>query len=409
MEKRKIESPQFKTAPLPKNSAPINRPNFIVLLLESWSAKFLESHGYDSAVAPNFNRLAKQGVFFQNFYSAGGRSANGLFSILTGLPDRAGRTVLRSSQIFNRFGALPLLLKDKGYNTLFVHGGDLHFDNLDTGLPHLGFDKLVGLSQMEASGRYKQKWTMGFHDEDMYDMLLYQIDTVTNQPNHQPFFAMAFSSNNHHPFGLPNDSFKIFSEETDVEAAFKNSYHYADYCLGILVDRIKEKPYYENTIIVIVADHSHHANLDYLQDREIPMLVLAPSFFVPQTRKEVATQLDILPTILSLSGGDSYYSSMGRDLSNSWHQNHTPFAFFAGGSNTDIIGMIQDGFVGYHYLRSNQSVLLKGTHPTEMKDIKNDQNELFLQIDQNTKHYYQFARTLEQENRIWPETLPNSK
>lgn len=406
MEKRKTVSPQFKTAPLLENKAQANRPNFIVLLLESWSAKFLEAHGYDGAVAPNFNKLAKQGVFFKNFYSAGGRSANGLFSILTGIPDRAGRTVLRSSQIFNRFGALPLLLKQKGYSTLFVHGGDLHFDNLDTGLPHLGFDRLAGIKAMEESGRYKQKWTMGFHDEDTYDMLLEEIDQLTEESDQRPFFAMAFSSNNHHPFGLPNDSFKIFSEENDAEAAFKNSYHYADYSLAILIDQLKKKPYYENTIVVIVADHSHHANLDYLQDREIPMLVLAPHFFTPQVRDDVATQLDILPTILSLSGGDSYYASMGRDLSNSQIKNdHPPFAFFAGGSNTDIIGMIQGGFICYHYLRSNQSVLLKGTHPTEMKDIKNDQPLLFYELDQNTKHYYQFARTLEQENRIWPDKL----
>ncbi len=380
---------------------PDRQPNFVVLLMESWSAKFLESHGYSAEVAPNFNRLAHQGVLFENFYASGGRSANGLFSILTGIPDRAGRTILRSSRIFNRFGSLPLLLKKKGYQTLFVHGGDLHFDNLDTGLPHLGFDHLAGMKEMEDSGLYSRRWTMGFHDEDMYDMLLRKTDELYAGAPERPFFAMAFTSNNHHPFGLPDPSFAIFPE-SDPEAAFKNSYHYSDYALGKLIDIIRTKPYFQNTIILIVADHSHHANLDYLQDREIPLLVYAPSFFQPERRTDIAGQLDLLPTLLSLSGGDSPYAAMGRDLTVPAER---PFAFFAGGSNTDIIGMMRDGFIYYHYLRSSQSILLKGTHPVDMRDMQAEQPQLAVELDAMTKHYYQFARSLEKENRIWPESI----
>lgn len=400
MEKRRLApGRRFATVPGQRQG---RAPNMILLLMESWSAKFLKAHGYAEDVAPNFNRLARQGVYFENFYASGGRSANGLFSILTGIPDRAGRTILRSSRIFNRFGALPLLLKQKGYQTLFVHGGDLHFDNLDTGLPHLGFTHLIGMKEMEESGLYSRRWTMGFHDEDMYDMLVRKTDELYRNSPDRPFFAMAFTSNNHHPFGLPDPSFAIFPP-SDPEAAFKNSYHYSDYALGKLIDIIRTKPYFQNTIILIVADHSHHANLNYLQDREIPFLVYAPSFFQPERRKDVAGQLDLLPTLLSLAGGDSYYAAMGRDLTVPAER---PFAFFAGGSNTDIIGMISEGFVYYHYLRSSQSVLLKGTHPVEMRDIKEEHPHVFATLDANTRHYYQFARTLEKENRIWPESLP---
>ena len=382
-------------------------PNIIILLMESWSAKFLEAHGYSNDVAPNFNALAKQGVFFQNFYAAGGRSANGLFSILTGIPDRAGRTILRSSRIFNRFGALPLLLKKKNYSTLFVHGGDLHFDNLDTGLPHLGFDELVGLTEMKASGLYSRQWTMGFHDEDMYDMLVRRIDTLY-KGNQKPFFAMAFTSNNHHPFGLPDESFAIF-DDSDPEAAFKNSYHYSDYALGRLISTLRTRPYFDNTIIFIVADHSHHANLDYLQDREIPLLIYAPAFFTGQKRLDVAGQLDILPTVLSLAGGDSKYAAMGRDLTEPLQPDQKPFAFFAGGSNTDIIGMVSQGFICYHYLKSNQSALLTATQPVSIRDLQSEHPQTFQQLDAATKHYYQFARTLEKENRIWPEEKDDVK
>lgn len=409
MEPRKIIPGRFSTVVANPSSDERSQrqPNFIILLMESWSAKFLAPRGYEAEVAPNFNRLIDQGVYFENFYASGGRSANGIFAILTGIPDRAGRTILRSSRIFNRFGSLPFLLKRKGYQTLFVHGGDLHFDNLNTGLPHLGFDHLVGMKEMEESGLYSRRWTMGFHDEDMYDMLLRKIDELYSSAPDRPFFAMAFTSNNHHPYGLPDPSFAIFPD-SDPEAAFKNSYHYSDHALGKWIDRVRTKPYFPDTIIVIVADHSHHANLDYLQDREIPLLVYAPSFFRPERRRDIAGQLDLLPTVLSLSGGRSHYAAMGRDLTVPY-RNEGPFAFFAGGSNTDIIGMVAGGFIYFHYLRSSQSVLLRGTRPTAMIDLQSEHPDLAKRLDAMSKHYYQFARTLEKENRIWPETVSETR
>lgn len=398
MESRHLVNGRFATAPGRRDGP---SPNIILVVLESWSAKFLESHGYSPDVAPNFNRLQRQGVFFRRFYAAGGRSANGLFSILTGLPDRAGRTILRSSRIFARFGALPALLRRKGYHTIFAHGGDLHFDNLDTGLPHLGFERLVGMKEMEASGRYSRRWSMGFHDEDTYDMLLHEIDAARAEDAHRPFFAMVFTSNNHHPFGLPDPSFEYFPP-SDPEAAFKNSFRYSDHALGKWIDAIRGRPYARDTIVLLVADHTHHANLDYLQDREIPLLVYAPAYFLPETRPDVAGQLDLLPTVLSLAGGESDYAAMGRDLTAALPPHRQPFAFFAGGSNTDIIGMVRDRYICFHYLRSPKTALLTAIPPGRFTDLKAESPQEFHELDDMALHYYQFARTLEKENRVWP-------
>lgn len=398
MEGRRIVGHRFATLP---GTAGNRRPNIVILVLESWSAKFLESHGYSPDVAPNFNRLQREGVFFRNFYASGGRSANGLFSILTGLPDRAGRTILRSSKIFSRFGGLPALLGRKGYQTIFVHGGDLHFDNLDAGLPHLGFHVLSGMKEIEATGRYPRRWTMGFHDEDTYDMLVRQIDASVQQDATRPFFAMAFSSNNHHPFGLPDPSFEFFPA-SDPEAAFKNSFRYSDFAIGKLIDTIQRRPYGRDTIVLLVADHTHHANLDYLQDREIPLLVYAPTLFSAEVRTDVAGQLDLLPTVLSLSGGDSDFAAMGRDLTAPPPASGHPFAFFAGGSNTDIIGVVRGNYIYFNYLRSQKSALLKATPPADFSDLKNEAPAVFTELNGLALHYYQFARTLEKENRVWP-------
>jgi hypothetical protein len=377
--------------------------NFIIIVMESWSAKFLKPYNdIDSMipqeVAPNFNRLSKEGILFRNTFASGGRSANGIFCILTGIPDRAGRTIFRSNQIFNHFGSLPLILKEKGYRNIFVHSGDLNFDNLRTALPHLGFDLLIGKKELQQSGKYNRIWEMGFFDEDLYDFSLEII-----QKQNQPFFMMIFTSNNHHPYTVPDKKFEIFPKN-DLESQFKNSYHYADYSLGKFIDNLKKTKYIKNTIIIMIADHTHHTNLNYFEDRQIPLLIYSPYLIKPQIRYDIVSQLDILPTILALTGGNVFYSAIGRDLTlPEKYYNFNPYAFFAGGSNTDIIGMIELPFIYYHYFHSKEKYLFRVDKEINFNNVAKDYNEKSEKMDYITKNLYQISRYLEKENRVWPD------
>lgn len=392
---RKILLPEFKT--VETNIELKNKYNFILVLLESWSAKFLKIYGYPQEVTPNLNQFINKGIFFRNFYASGGRSANGIFCILTGLSDRAGRTIFRSNQIFNRFGSLPFLLKEKGYSTIFLHGGDLEFDNLKTALPHLGFDILIGKEEIEKTQKYQRKWSMGFFDEDLYDISF----TMMNQIK-EPFFMVIFTSNNHHPYTVPEKKFEIFPP-TDIEHKFKNSYYYADYALGKFIKRIENSKFINNTIIFLVADHTHHTNLNYLEDRQIPFLVYSPKLLKHKIRYDTSSQLDILPTILSLSGGNTLYSAIGRDLtSEEKYKEYHPFAFFAGGSNTDIIGMIYYPYIAYHYFYSKEKFLFKIDYEISMNNIAKENQKIAEDLQFIIKNLYQFSRYLEKNNIVWP-------
>lgn len=391
---KKILFPKFKTIDA---ATPERKYNIILILLESWSAKFLKINGYPEEVTPNLNQLILKGVFFKNFYASGGRSANGIFCILTGLPDRAGRTILRSNQIFNQFGSLPFLLKEKGYTTLFLHNGDLEFDNLKNSLPHFGFEILIGKEEMEKSKRYTKKWAMGFFDEDLYDMAYLMMNQIQ-----EPFFMTIFTSNNHHPYTVPNSKFEIFPA-TDIEYKFKNSYFYADYALGEFIKRIEKSKFIKNTILILVADHTHHANLNYLEDRQIPFLIYSPYLFQNQIIEETSSQLDILPTILSLSGGNTIYSAIGRDLTSEEKlKSYHPFAFFAGGSNTDIIGMIYDPYIAYYYFHHKEKYLFRIDKEIDLINIAKENQQIALEMDYIIKNIYQFSRYLEKNNIVWP-------
>lgn len=393
MNPRKMDFYHFKSE-LSKTKTEY-RYNMIVIVLESWSAKFLEPYNPNfKDVAPNFNRISKQGLIFRHAYASGGRSANGIFSILSGIPDRAGRTIFRSNQVFNRFGSLPYLLKEKGYTTIFAHSGDLNFDNLKTALPHFGFEILIGKEEMEKSKKYLNTWTMGYFDEDLYDI---SLETIKKQK--QPFFLMIFTSNNHHPYTVPDKRFEIFPE-SDPEAKFKNSYHYADYALGKFIDNLKKSNIIKNTIVMFVADHTHHTNLNYYEDRQIPFLFYSPNLIQPQVRYDVVCQLDILPTILAMTGGNTFYSSIGRDLT---LPKEDSFAFFAGGSDTDIIGMIQHPYIYYHYFHSPEKYLFRIDQEITYNNIAREYPEVTQKMDYVTKNLYQISRYLENKNQIFPE------
>lgn len=368
--------------------------NIVIVVLESFTAKFLAEHGGDPAIAPELQKLINEGAYFRRFIASGGRSANGLFCMLAGIPDRAGRTIMRSNQIQNRMGGLGSLLKDKGYETMFVHGGDLDFDNLDKVLPRLGFDVLFGSRAIESTGRYSHKTPWGYDDADTFDLTLHLMDRAT-----QPFFTMVFSVNTHHPYIIPDESYAYFDESVP-QHQFLNSYRYTDKVVGDFIRSARTRPYFKNTVFIFVADHTHHAGINYLEDRHIPFLVYAPGRIPARKIDTIASQLDVLPTVLSLAGGDAVYAAMGNDL---FAPRREDFAFYAGGSNTNLIGWIEGDYLLVRSLTRRMQFLLSARPPVSGTDISAEHPDITARYLERSLHFHQLARYTEMENRIWPE------
>ena len=377
------------------------KPNIVFILLESFTAKFLKEHGGDPEIAPNLNTLIEGGRYYRRFYASGGRSANGLFATLAGLPDRAGRTILRSAQIQNRFGGVAGLLSRKNYRTFFIHGGNLKFDNLNRVLPHLGFEKSIGMRDMDKTGRYKKKTAWGYHDEESFDVLYREmLGGDTNRHDRRPFFGVLFTVNTHHPYPLPDKKLEFFPPEKPG-GKFLNAYRYTDQCLGEFFKRARQSSSFNNTIFVIMADHTNHAGLNYLEDRHIPMLIYAPGRVRPVKLDVIGSQLDMLPTLLALSGGDSHYAAMGRDLTLA-KQPENPFAFFAGGSNTNVIGWIQKDRLLSRWLENKNQYLFTSTPPGSLHNLAGVEKDIADDYTRKVQAFHQFARFLERENKIWP-------
>ncbi|TGL63827.1 alkaline phosphatase family protein [Leptospira ognonensis] len=308
-------------------------PNIVIIVLEGWTGKFIDLIGNPyvnkKEVTPYFNQLIRKGIFFTNFFASGGRTTNGLMALIGGIPDRPGLTAVRTPQILNRFSGLGTVAKTQGYETLFVTGTDLSFNNKGSIMFHWGFDTLVGKLQLEKNPEYKTgPWS--FWDEASLDAL---HESLANRKNTSPMMAVIHTGTTHYPYVVPDEKYRIFDKSVE-DSEYLNVLHYADHAVHEYLEKAKKAPYFNDTIFVFVSDHSHHRFLNYYEDRNVPLLLYAPGKIKPEIRTDITSQLDVLPTVLGFMEREVYFSAMGRDL----RKQKGDSAYFAYGN---IFGWIQ--------------------------------------------------------------------
>ncbi|TGK05445.1 alkaline phosphatase family protein [Leptospira langatensis] len=369
-------------------------PNIVLILLESWTGKFLKPNGEGMVggreLAPNFNELARQGRYFSHFFATGGRTVNALMSVLTGVPDRPGITVVRTHQALGNFSGLGSVLKGVGYSTYFVHGGDVGFDNMSFLFPHWGFDTIVGKDEMAKENRYRSgAW--GFYDGDVLE----ELDRTLKKA-HTPFAAVSLTLTTHYPYQVPETQKELYPSSLK-DSDYFNTYRYADEALGKFMRKAKSSPYFEDTIFIFVGDHTHHRDLNPYEDRNIPLLIYSPKYIRPGVDARISSQLDILPTILGLVGKKVKFSAFGKDLFSTKQEPTT--AYFAFSS---VIGWIESENALY---RSTESELREALPLpwAKSKDKCISIPKICEEYEKKAKAFLNLSYDLLNTNRIFPE------
>lgn len=339
-----------KTKPKPGSG----KPNIMLVILESWPAKYVSeefsSKINEKEITPEFNKLIQHGVYFPKFFANGGRTSNGLVSILTGIPDRPGISMVHTKYALNRFTGLGNILKKAGYRTKFYYGGQLSFENLTPIIRHWGFDDLYDYESFEAAGKFK-KGVWGFNDLDVYNQI---IDDLSHESSSEPRLTVCLTLSTHHPFQIPDKSFELFPPDEE-ENKFINSIYYADYSIGNFINRFKELPDFNKTIFIFVSDHTSHRKLNYYEDRNIPFLIYAPWKFQTGKNNRISSQLDVLPTILGMIEEEFYFSALGKNVLTdpSSGQAYIAFGNIYGWGEEDIFFMdTVDSFNGLNFRMS---------------------------------------------------------
>lgn len=282
--------------------------NVVIILEESLGATFVASLG-GTPVTPNLENLKQQGIWFEQMYATGTRSVRGIEAVVTGFPPTPADSVVKLSKAQKNFFTIAGLLKQHGYSTEFIYGGEAHFDNMR------GFFTTNGIDHITEQKDFKQpvftsSW--GVSDEDLLNKTHQQL--LKNHQSGKPFFTLVFSSSNHAPFEFPNGRITPYDPIKNTD---NNAVKYADYAIGQFFKQAQQSDYWKDTIFLIVADHDirvRGASMVPVDHFHIPALILGADI-KPKRISSLASQIDLPVTLLSLMGIQTQHPMPGRDLS----------------------------------------------------------------------------------------------
>ncbi len=293
---------------LRKQRSPFKRskpPNVVIILEESMGAVDVGCLK-GPPVTPNLCRLKDEGLWLSNLYATGTRTVRGIEAVVSSFLPTAARGVVKLELAKKRFFTAGALFKSHGYATSFIYGGMSNFDEMKVFFSGNGFETIYDEPTFENPVMHG---TWGVSDEDLFR----KAHEVFKSQGDKPFFSLILTTSNHLPYEFPDGRIELYEQPKQTHF---NAIKYTDYALGLFMDLAKSAPYYEDTIFLVVADHNSHVkgnDLIPISKFHIPALLIGPN--VP--RKEfdrLASQIDLLPTLLHFSGLETVHPMVGRNL-----------------------------------------------------------------------------------------------
>ncbi|MDB5252011.1 MAG: hypothetical protein JWP27_1180 [Flaviaesturariibacter sp.] len=291
-----------KQASAVKTARPLN---VVIVLEESLGAEYVGFLG-GLPLTPNLDALSKEGISFTDLYSTGTRTVRGIEATITGFLPTPGNSIVNLGLSRTGFFTAGELFRKAGYTTHFVYGGESNFDEMRSFFLGNGFEHIHDLPEFHHPV-FKGVW--GVSDED----LMVKADEVFRAQGDKPFFSVVLSTSNHSPFEFPDGRIQLYEQP---KSSVHNAMKYADYAIGKLFELAKKSAYYQNTLFLVVADHNTRVFGDEfvpVHKFHIPGVLIGPNVPV-QAFGKVASQVDLLPTILHFAGLDTEHPMIGRDL-----------------------------------------------------------------------------------------------
>jgi phosphoglycerol transferase MdoB-like AlkP superfamily enzyme len=357
------------------NSGEEKHFNVVYITVESLSGEFMSYKGSKiGKMTPNLDALADSSLFFRNFYAIGTRTVYGLEAATLAAPPKPGQSVIKRPDNENMFSIGPLF-NERGYELKFIYGGYGYFDNMNYFFSHNGFG-IVDRSDMSKDEiTFANAW--GVCDQDLFNRTLKECDE--SYASGKPFLNFVMTTSNHRPFTYPEGVIDIPSH-TGRPGAMK----YCDYAIGEFIRKARQKPWFSNTIFVIMADHcagsAGQTELPF-RDYQIPFIIFSPGNIQPQKVDKLCSQIDAAPTLLGVMNWTYMSKFFGKDILKMGPDEERAFI-----SNYQKLGYISNNELTI--LSPQQKITNYQINPEtgEMKPIAPDP-----QMTRETIDYYQSA------------------
>ncbi|MDD4298355.1 MAG: LTA synthase family protein [Bacilli bacterium] len=332
--------------------------NIILIHAESIQQFVMDLKFNGEEVTPNLNRLAKEGLYFSNFYSqvGVGTSSDTEFTLNTSLMPSTNGTVF-VSYWDREYITMPKLLKELGYYTFSMHGNKGAMWNRLIMHKELGYDKFYNKVDYDID----ETIGLGISDKSFFRQSISKIKGVSE--TNDKYAGTLITLSNHTPFNdldkygefsvdmkitVTNDQGERievrtpYMEGTDMGNYLK-SVHYADAALGEFINGMKAENMLTNTVVVIYGDHDarlpkknferlNNYNpatdgtldkedpqykatdyYDYELNRKVPFIIWTNEKKLSKEIKKVMGMYDVLPTLGNMFGFKSPYQ-LGNDI-----------------------------------------------------------------------------------------------
>jgi phosphoglycerol transferase MdoB-like AlkP superfamily enzyme len=348
---------------VPEKVLNTSRPNVMIIILESFSGYVIGELGGDSVVTPNFNRYAREGILFSNFYASGTRTDKAIPAIIDGYPALPAQSVIKEPKKSQTLPNIVKVLIDQGYNSSFWYGGEINFANFNSFVIGSGFKQIITKNNFSPEN-YNSKW--GVHDHVMFKALEDSMKSVK-----EPFVDVVLTLSSHEPFDVPME--QVIQGDGILEK-YKNSVFYSDKSLGSFLDQARQTTWWKNTLIIMVADHCCRVTPDIpiysLKAFRIPMVWTGGAIEKGGRRIEkLGSQVDIPVTLAGQLGLQQGFP-FGKDLLS---DESASFAFY---TYNEGFGFVTDSSALAYDHKLKKPVLMEGKDP----DYAEKCGKSFLQV-----------------------------
>lgn len=283
------------------------RLNIILISIESLSAEFLTRFGNREGITPFMDGLAKESLFFSSLFATGTRTDRGLEAITLSIPPTPGRSLVKRPDNAHIY-SLGYVFRQRGYDVAFLYGGRGFFDNMNAFFSGNGYRTVDQTDLKGGEMTFQNAW--GVADEDLYRKTLREADAAHGSGRH--FFYHIMTTSNHRPFTYPEGRIDIPSG-TGRSGAVK----YTDHALKEFLSAARERPWFDETVFVVVADHCAGSAGEVglpIKKYHIPLFIYSPKQIAPREVARTCSQIDIAPTLLALLGFDYESHFWGNDV-----------------------------------------------------------------------------------------------
>jgi len=280
------------------------QPNVVLIIMESMSAAKMKRHGSAEELTPFLDSLSNNSIYFENIYTAGKHTFNGIFSTLFSFPALYRQHSMKTN---NQYNGISTSLLNNGYSTTYFTTHDSQFDNIEGFLRSNNFQNVISQSDYPVS---EVKTTLGVPDDFMFRFSIPKINELAEKEN--PFFVTFMTTSDHSPFYVP----EYFQPK--AKAIESQIVQYADWSLQQFIQLASKEAWFNNTIFVFVADHGAAIDAKYdipLNYFHTPLIIYAPEIFMAnEVHEKIGSQIDVYPTVMGLIKQKYVNNTLGIDL-----------------------------------------------------------------------------------------------